>query len=93
MDRCLGREREWQESANGLSVLVTDRGAGIPEAEQSEIFKPFVRGTAAKANQVRGSGLGLTMVREIVELHHGEVSVTSKPGHGATFISTTSWDG
>ncbi|HEY3854341.1 MAG TPA: HAMP domain-containing sensor histidine kinase [Verrucomicrobiae bacterium] len=69
-----------------IEVLVADRGSGIPESEQAEIFKPFVRGAAAKANQVRGSGLGLTMVREIVELHHGEVSVTSKPGHGATFI-------
>ena len=89
-----GGEGKWigvsAASVNGrnppmIEVLVTDRGAGIPESEQAEIFKPFVRGTAAKANQVRGSGLGLTMVREIVGLHHGEVSVTSKLGHGATF--------
>jgi signal transduction histidine kinase len=69
-----------------IEVLVADRGAGIPESEQSEIFKPFVRGAAAKAKQVRGSGLGLTMVREIVELHRGSVTVVSKPGQGAAFV-------
>ncbi len=63
-------------SSPTVEVLVADHGAGILESEQTEIFKPFVRGAAAKANQVRGSGLGLTMVREIVELHHGVVSVT-----------------
>jgi signal transduction histidine kinase len=69
-----------------VEVRVADRGAGISEEEQAEIFKPFVRGELAKATQIRGSGLGLSVVHEIVELHQGSVTVNSKPGHGATFI-------
>jgi signal transduction histidine kinase len=68
-----------------VEVSVADRGPGIPEAEQTEIFKPFVRGALAEARQIRGSGLGLSLVREIVEFHQGSISVQSQPGHGATF--------
>ena len=68
-----------------LEVCVADRGPGIPESEQAEIFKPFVRGSAAQEKQIRGSGLGLSLVKEIVETHSGAVSVRSQPGPGATF--------
>jgi signal transduction histidine kinase len=68
-----------------LEVRVADRGPGIPENEQREIFKPFVRGTAAQEKQIRGSGLGLSLVKEIVEAHGGAVLVRSQPGQGATF--------
>ncbi len=74
------------ENAPAVEVRVADRGAGISETEQAEIFKPFVRGELAKSRQIRGSGLGLSLVHEIVELHQGSVSVSSKPEHGATFI-------
>ncbi len=73
------------ENAPAVEVRVADRGAGISEQEQAEIFKPFTRGALAKERQIRGSGLGLSLVHEIVELHEGSVSVSSKPGHGATF--------
>jgi signal transduction histidine kinase len=68
-----------------LEVQVVDRGPGIPENEQAEIFKPFVRGSAAQEKQIRGSGLGLSLVKEIVEAHGGAVLVRSQPGQGATF--------
>ena len=68
-----------------IEVQVADRGPGIPESEQAEIFQPFVRGSAAQSAQVRGSGLGLSLVREIVEAHGGAVSVQSERGHGTTF--------
>jgi signal transduction histidine kinase len=74
------------ENAPAVEVRVADRGPGISESEQAEIFKPFARGAVAKASQIRGSGLGLSLVHEIVELHQGSVCVKSKPGHGATFI-------
>jgi signal transduction histidine kinase len=74
------------ENAPAVEVRVADRGAGISESEQAEIFKPFTRGAVAKASQIRGSGLGLSLVREIVKLHQGSVCVNSKPGRGATFI-------
>jgi len=68
-----------------VEVRVTDRGPGIPEKEQTEIFKPFMRGALAEARQIRGSGLGLSLVHEIVEFHQGAIMVHSRPGHGATF--------
>ena len=68
-----------------LEVRVADRGPGIPEKEQAEIFKPFVRGATAQEKQIRGSGLGLSLVKEIVEAHGGAVLVRNQPGQGATF--------
>ncbi|HEX5398906.1 MAG TPA: HAMP domain-containing sensor histidine kinase [Verrucomicrobiae bacterium] len=69
-----------------IEIKVADRGPGIPMEELTEIFKPFFRGAAAQAGQVRGSGLGLSLVREIVEAHGGTVWAESQFGHGSTFI-------
>jgi signal transduction histidine kinase len=68
-----------------IEVQVADRGPGVPESEMSEIFKPFFRGSAAQATHVRGSGLGLSLVREIVEAHGGTISVQNENGTGAIF--------
>jgi signal transduction histidine kinase len=68
-----------------IEVQVADHGPGIPEDEMSDIFKPFFRGATAQATQVRGSGLGLSLVREIVEAHGGNISVKSEDGTGAVF--------
>ena len=68
-----------------VEVQVADRGPGIPEEEQKEIFKPFTRGAVAQSRQVRGSGLGLSLAREIVEAHGGTIAVSSRPGSGAIF--------
>lgn len=68
-----------------VEIVVTDRGPGIPKSEQQSLFKPFFRGADAKARQIRGSGLGLSLVRETVEAHGGSVSVTSKAGCGSAF--------
>lgn len=75
------------EAAGGrkVTVEISDRGAGIPEEEQGAVFKPFFRGKKAKEQQVRGSGIGLGLVKEIVEAHDGTVSVCSEAGSGATF--------
>jgi len=69
-----------------VEVRISDRGPGIEKAEQAEIFKPFVRGSRPETSHIRGSGLGLSLVREIVEWHQGKVFVVSEPGHGATFV-------
>jgi signal transduction histidine kinase len=68
-------------------VRVTDRGPGLSTDEQDNIFERYVRGAAGQAHEGRrrGSGLGLSIVREIVELHGGVVGVESTPGRGASF--------
>ena len=58
---------------------------GIPAFERRAIFRKFFRGTAAAAANVKGSGVGLAMVRHIVAAHGGEISVVSEPGEGSTF--------
>lgn len=68
----------------GAMIRVTDHGPGISVEEQPHIFEKFFRST--KADRVRGAGLGLYIVRRIVDLHGGSIAVDSLPGHGATFI-------
>lgn len=62
-----------------------DHGPGIPHAEQRAIFQKFVRGRAALAGNVRGTGVGLAMVRQIAVAHGGAVTLDSEPGIGSTF--------
>jgi signal transduction histidine kinase len=68
-----------------VAIRVRDRGLGIPRDEQSEIFGRFVRGSGAKAENIKGAGIGLAMVRHIVKAHGGQVRVDSEPGSGSTF--------
>jgi signal transduction histidine kinase len=68
-----------------LLIRVRDHGLGIPPGELKEIFKKFVRGDAARSTNVKGTGIGLTMVHHIVEAHGGEIRVESMPNQGSTF--------
>jgi signal transduction histidine kinase len=66
-------------------VRVRDDGIGIPADEQPRIFDEFVRGDAAKRACIRGTGIGLAMVKAIIGAHHGDVHVSSEVGRGSTF--------
>jgi signal transduction histidine kinase len=68
-----------------VAISVRDRGLGILRHEQDEIFKKFVRGTASRVHGIKGTGIGLAMVRHIVEAQAGTVRVESAPGEGSTF--------
>jgi len=68
-----------------LAIRVHDDGFGIPAAEQKIIFDKFVRGTAAKALNVPGTGIGLAMTQHIVRVHGGKLQLDSAPGRGTTF--------
>jgi signal transduction histidine kinase len=68
-----------------LMIAVRDGGLGIPPHEQEEIFKKFVRGSSSRSHGIKGTGIGLAMVRHIVEAHNGTVCVESAPDHGSTF--------
>ena len=63
---------------------VADSGEGIDSEDLADIFSAFVRGQNARRRLTRGTGLGLTIVRTIVEAHGGEVSADSTPGQGTT---------
>jgi signal transduction histidine kinase len=76
---------EWTAREGFIAIEVRDRGCGIPESERHIIFRKFVRGSAAKEVNVKGSGVGLAMVRHIVSAHGGAVSVKSEPGRGSAF--------
>lgn len=65
-------------------LKVQDHGKGIPEEDQKRIFERFVR--SVNSTSVSGLGLGLYISKEIIELHHGKISVESKLGKGTTFI-------
>jgi two-component system, OmpR family, sensor histidine kinase SenX3 len=69
-----------------VRIAVEDHGLGIAPGDRDRIFEPFVRGEEAQARQIRGSGLGLSLVRRIVEAHSGRISVTSTEGQGSTFV-------
>ncbi len=66
-------------------ISVHDQGMGIPASEQREIFQKFVRGEAAKSAGIKGTGVGLSMVRQIVQASGGEIRLESAPGIGSTF--------
>jgi two-component system, OmpR family, phosphate regulon sensor histidine kinase PhoR len=66
-------------------ISVSDSGLGIPAREQQSIFGKFQRGEAARQRGIRGTGIGLAMVDQIVRAHGGRVGVESDPGAGSTF--------
>jgi len=59
---------------------VLDEGPGIPESERDKVFDAFFRGTDAPVSQIKGSGLGLSIVKEYVQLHKGQVEILEGPG-------------
>lgn len=68
-----------------LIITVLDFGVGIKPEEIDKVFDRFYRGGNELTRTVKGSGLGLTLVKQIVQAHHGTVHVESEPGQGSTF--------
>jgi signal transduction histidine kinase len=71
-----------------VNLEVVDRGIGIPAKEQLKIFEKFYRVGDPLVHNTKGSGLGLSLVRHIVQAHGGMVAVESAPGRGSKFIIT-----
>jgi len=74
-----------QIADNKLSVNISDTGIGIPEDKIGMLFKPFEQLDGSLSRQYEGTGLGLVMVKRLVELHGGQVNVSSKEGQGSSF--------
>ncbi len=68
-----------------LYVEIADHGIGIPRAEQAKIFEKFYRVGNGLVHDVKGSGLGLSLVKHIIEAHKGTISVESDAGKGSRF--------
>ena len=73
-------------TASDIVVAVQDTGVGIPEEEQPRLFERFYK--SDKARRSEGTGLGLAIAKHIVQLHGGEIGVSSVPGEGSTFHFT-----
>jgi len=81
----LRAESSGPEGQRKVRITVEDRGHGIPASEVPHLFEPFFRGAEAVSTQTRGSGLGLSLVKRIVDAHGGAVEVTTAPGLGSAF--------
>ncbi|WP_459502589.1 sensor histidine kinase [Bacillus sp. C1] len=73
------------ELETSVVISISDSGIGMEKEEVARIFDRFYKVDTARARNIEGSGLGLSIVKKIVELHHGEVSVESIKGEGTTF--------
>ena len=73
---------------NTIVVEVSDTGIGIPESEQGKVFEKFNQIGGTLTNKPKGTGLGLTICKHIVESHGGRIFFVSKPGAGSTFTFT-----
>ena len=72
----------------GIELSVEDNGFGISPAEHRKVFEKFYRSPGFSGKDIPGLGLGLSYVRQIVEAHHGKVSLQSKIGYGTKVIVT-----
>ncbi|WP_082489109.1 hybrid sensor histidine kinase/response regulator transcription factor [Dyadobacter sp. Leaf189] len=78
-------QHEDVEGKQWLDIAISDTGIGIPEDKHEKIFERFFQNDAGQSVLNQGSGIGLSIVREFVQLHQGSVSVQSQPGLGSTF--------
>lgn len=74
-----------REEEECVLLTVRDTGIGIPKDKQGMIFERFAQASRAVDSNMKGSGIGLSLCRDIVALHHGEISVESRPGEGSAF--------
>ncbi|MEG0239081.1 sensor histidine kinase [Anaerorhabdus sp.] len=75
---------EIRQDQEYLSLMISDNGIGIPEDQLNLITEPFYRIDQSRSRKIAGSGLGLTLVKEIIERHHGHLNIESKLDEGTT---------
>lgn len=76
------------DSGPEILITVSDRGPGVPKKEAARVFEPFHRGAAAASSNIPGSGLGLAVVKGIVEAHGGRIEIASPAGGGTAVMVT-----
>jgi signal transduction histidine kinase len=75
-----------RQNKNKIELRVTDTGVGISHADQRRIFRQFNRVEGVRSRTYEGTGIGLALVKEMVNIHGGDISVTSEPLRGSEFI-------
>ncbi|NNE63154.1 MAG: PAS domain S-box protein, partial [Gammaproteobacteria bacterium] len=73
------------EGEDHVEISVIDEGYGISEQDQARIFDKFFRSNDESIRSKTGHGLGLSLANQIIQIHHGELSLKSEPGKGSTF--------
>ncbi|MCC3372727.1 cell wall metabolism sensor histidine kinase WalK [Cohnella sp. REN36] len=76
---------EGKRNGQRLEIVVQDNGIGIPEEECKRIFEPFYKADKSRNRQIAGNGIGLSIARRIIDLHHGGIEVNSRQGNGTAF--------
>jgi len=74
-----------QADTQDVVLLVDDQGPGIPPEQREAVLEPFVRLESSRSRRTGGAGLGLAIVRNLVEAHQGQVTIDDAPGGGARF--------
>jgi signal transduction histidine kinase len=77
---------DWEGGEEWVKLSILDTGIGIPVDEQERVFERFYRGAASKLMTVPGTGLGLAISKELIDLHHGKITMSSRVGEGSEFV-------
>jgi PAS domain S-box-containing protein len=88
----LGLELAGDQAARAVEFTVWDKGIGIAPENLGKLFKPFTQIDGRLARQYAGTGLGLSLVQRMAELHGGSVKVESEPGKGSRFTVVLPWE-
>ncbi len=76
----------YTETKDGYCLVIEDNGIGIEDKDLANIFEPFYRADKSRSRKIAGSGLGLSITKDIIEAHHSEILISSELGKGTKII-------